>query len=467
MKIQTLLAISAVIFFSVSACHKPQNPPASSISFAIEGYGSDTIHLYQVEHLGITQMNTQELIVDGSGSGTLGIAFPDNSFVYVRIGDFFFSIVYTTGADLMVEGKAIDLPNTLTVSGEGSLPINYLLTKNLIIQKYNELDGRDFLQLDSTEFWSRINVFNGEIDSLNAWLTSKKLDPELESLLILESQQQSNVNILLYALVKRCTDPKYAIEIPYDKNLFMSFASSYSQVLALNYERNLIGPVWESSGASNSDSIANIFPKIFRESIISLDIPDYAKDYYIARLLFSHFGTNLTSPAVEEIYVHWLSKFPQSIFRTTISEAFDNMSVLAPGEKAPVITGIDPNGNNFTIEELKGQVIYIDVWATWCSGCVEKIPNMYALQEEFKDHPQIAFLFVSNDKDLDKWMNYISKLPDGLHINASNTTLFEDYMMGGIPHYILIDAAGNIIQSNAPDPDSKEIKSMLEEAIKN
>jgi len=295
----------------------------------------------------------------------------------------------------------------------------------------------------------------------------QRLDPELESLLILESQQQSNFQILLYALVKRCTDPKYAIEIPYDKNLFLSFASSYAQVLALNYERHLIGPVWESSGASNSDSIANIFPRIFWDSVNSLEIPDFAKDYYIARLLFSHFASNLTSPVLEEVYARWLNKFPRSVLRTTISEALENMSVLAPGEKAPVITGIDPEGNEFSIGELKGKIIYMDVWATWCSACVEKIPLMYALQEEFKDHPQITFLFVSVDKDVDKWKKYISKLPEGLHINASNTTLYMDYMMGGIPHCILIDAAGNIIQSNAPDPDSREIKSMLEEAVKN
>jgi len=38
--------------------------------------------------------------------------------------------------------------------------------------------------------------------------------------------------------------------------------------------------------------------------------------------------------------------------------------------------------------------------------------------------------------------------------------------MGGVPHYILIDASGNIYQSNAPGPDSKEIKDMLEELLK-
>lgn len=65
------------------------------------------------------------------------------------------------------------------------------------------------------------------------------------------------------------------------------------------------------------------------------------------------------------------------------------------------------------------------------------------------------------DKDLHRWKYYISKLPDSLHINVHGTDLFRDYMIGGIPHYILIDASGNILLSNAPDPDSREIRALL------
>ncbi|MEA3479907.1 MAG: TlpA disulfide reductase family protein [Bacteroidota bacterium] len=456
-----------ILLALLSACNEPQETTTSSISFSIEGYGSDTIRLYQFEHLGTDPINTHKLIVDESGSGILGVAFPDNSYVRVQIADYTFSIFHTPCANLRIEGQLMDLPNTLTISGEGSLPINYTLAKDSIIHKFNTLDGRDFLQLDSLEFWARMKALNKEMDSLNTWLITENIDPELESLLILESQQQANAFILLYALVKRYTDPKYSIEIPYDENLFMSFSSSYSMVLALNYERKIIRSAWESSGASNSDSIANIFPIIFWETIHSLEIPEFAKDFYISRMLISYFGENMSSPAVEEVYAHWLRKYPQSIFKNTISKMIESMSSLTPGLEAPIIKGIDSNGNDFTIEELRGQVIYIDVWATWCSGCVEKIPKMHALQEEFKNQNLIQFLFVSVDKDLDKWKNYILKLPDGgMHINAYNKGLYQDYMMGGIPHYILIDASGKIIQSNAPDPDSKEIRSVLNEAIK-
>ena len=467
MKNLTLLILSSILLLLIHACNEPQESTTTSISFSIEGYGSDTIRLFQIEPLEFARINTQELIVDESGNEAIEITYPDNSFIRLQIGDFFFSIINTIGSDLVITGKAMDLPNTLTVSGEGSLPINYILAKDKIIQKHSEQDGRFILYLDSTEFWARLSALNEEIDSLSTWLATQSIDPELESLLVLESQQRSKGFILNYALMKRYTDARYAVDIPYDKNLFMSYSTLYSMVLGLNYVHQISGSAWATSGASDNDSITYIFPRILSETIDSLGIPGYAKEYYTARMLISYFRSHQSSPVIEEVHTNWQKKYPESVYRKPIIEAIENMSSLARGEQAPIIKGIDANGNEFTFEQLKGKVIYIDVWATWCSPCIEGIPKMYALQEEYKDNSLIKFLFISVDKDLENWQKYISKLPaDGLHINSYNTSLYQDYMMGGVPHYIIIDASGNIYQSKAPGPDSNEIRSLLEEAIK-
>lgn len=468
MKSLTLLSLSAVLILLIQACNEPQESSTTSISFFIEGYDRDTIRLFQIEPFGHSSINTQELIVDESGSGTIEIVYHDNSFVRIQIGDFFFPIINTIGSDLVIRGKALDLPNTLTVSGEGSLPINYILAKDKIIQKHVVQDGRHIFQLDSAEFWVRLSAFNEEVDSLNTWLATQSIDPELESLLVLESQQRSIAFILNYALMKRYTDARYAVEVPYDKNLFMSFSTLYGIVLELNFDHQISGPVWATSGASDNDSIAYVLPRMLSETIDNLGIPEFAKEYYIAKMLYRMFRSQQSSIVVEEVYTHWLKTYPESVYGVPIIEAIDGMSSLARGEKAPIITGIDSYGNDFTLEQLKGKVIYIDVWATWCSPCVKGIPKMYALQEEYKDNPLVKFLFVSIDEDLDKWQRYISKFSaGGLHINASSTGLRQDYMMGGAQQYIIIDASGDIYQSKAPGPDSDEIRGLLEEAIEN
>jgi thiol-disulfide isomerase/thioredoxin len=234
--------------------------------------------------------------------------------------------------------------------------------------------------------------------------------------------------------------------------------------LEFNYHYELLGPIWVATGASDSDSIEYIFPRLFAESLDTMKIPDHAKDYYIAKLLESYFGENLSTPILEELYADWRYKHPKSRYGETLSAIYDEMSSLATGVLAPNITGIDRFGEVFSLDELKGNVIYIDVWATWCSPCRKKLPDMYSLMEELKDFPDLKFLFISVDEDLDKWQTHLSTLPEGgIHLNAESKRLRQDYMIQGIPHYIIIDASGIIYQSNAPDPDTEEIKGILKE----
>jgi thiol-disulfide isomerase/thioredoxin len=462
MKIQNLIIFIMLFTAIISGCSDAQKNSVSSIHFSIAGLDMDTIRLYRIEPLTLSETNYQELILDETGKGTLEIHYPDKSFAYLKIGDNQFSIILVDGSDLRIRGNGSDIPNTIEISGKGSLANNYLQEKAAIIRKYNNLDGRFFIELDSAAFWDRMHDYNREIDTLNAWLATQKMDRELESLLRLESQQTANIYILNYALVKGHKGPEYSGIVPYDRNLFLSHSSAYSAVLVLNYSFDIVGPIWRNSGASNSDSIAYIFPQVFESALDTLGIPDYAKDYYMAEFLTSYFELNRSNPVLEGVYASWRNDFPDSPFSQKVAEIYKGISNLAPGHRAPTITGIDQSGNEFSLEQFKGHYIYVDVWATWCSPCREKIPAMYALMEEFRENSQIEFMFVSVDEDLEKWKDYISRLPSGiLHINAGGTSIRKDYMIPGVPHYILVDPSGKIYDSNAPDPDTEEIKSLL------
>lgn len=305
---------------------------------------------------------------------------------------------------------------------------------------------------------------NAVIDSLNTWMVSQTIDEDLETLLLLESKQLSNAYILNFALGRRYRNPAYQVDMAYDPGLFTSNSLAYVMALEFNYHYELLGPIWEATGASDSDSIEYIFPRLFAEVLDTIKIPNNAKDYYLAKLLASYFRENSSTPVLEKIYEDWKYKYPKSRYSEMLSELYDQMSSLTTGVLAPNISGIDRYGEAFSLDALKGNMIYIDVWATWCSPCRKKLPDMYSLMEEFKDFPEMKFLFISVDDDLDKWQTYLSTLPEGgIHLNAESKKLRQDYMIQGIPHYIIIDASGRIYQSNAPDPDSEEIKGILKE----
>ena len=459
-----IFCLGFVLVLMTCAC---QTGPQSGLSLAIslEGSGGDTIRFYQTEALLSKQIKYRELVLDERGSGKIELDYPAHSFFRMQVGEANIPLVMIHGGRLKVKGEAADLPGSLAYSGKASLPNRYLLAKDAILQKYNRMDGRFFFQLDSVGFRDRIDAFNGELDSLNGWLARQGVDQELESLLMLESRQHALGYRLNYSLVKGYNLEQCSLDITFDKTLFDARSPAYHMVLAFYYDYRIAREAWDNAVVGDRDSLANVFPEILADAVNARDIPDFAREYYIACMLKREYLKNRIGPVTARVYHRWLDKYPKSEFRSEVAEVRNTMYTLQRGATAPVIEGVDPSGKEFSSEQLLGKVLYIDVWATWCGPCVKKIPKMYALQEALKDQPGIQVLFVSVDKDLDKWKRYVSELQEGgLHINAYHTSLWDDYMMFGVPYYIIIDANGKVFQCRAPAPDSREIMDLLEEA---
>ena len=94
--------------------------------------------------------------------------------------------------------------------------------------------------------------------------------------------------------------------------------------------------------------------------------------------------------------------------------------------------------------------------------------------KHYKDNPEVVFLFVSVDNNLEKWKAYLSsgKAPKGIHVNQNPETqdlgasIQNQYRMIGIPHYIVIDQAGKIKINNGPRPSNKESYALLDGLLK-
>ena len=57
----------------------------------------------------------------------------------------------------------------------------------------------------------------------------------------------------------------------------------------------------------------------------------------------------------------------------------------------------DAQGQPFDFSTVKGKVVFLNLWATWCPPCVGEMPGIQELYEAFKDHPEMAFVLVSNE----------------------------------------------------------------------
>jgi len=140
--------------------------------------------------------------------------------------------------------------------------------------------------------------------------------------------------------------------------------------------------------------------------------------------------------------------------------AKDNMP--KDGEPAVDFTYPDKDGNELSLSSLHGDLVYVDVWATWCGPCKAQIPALQQLQEEYQEK-NITFLSVSVDVDKDAWLKMVDeKQLGGTQLWADGwSEITESYAIFGIPRFMLFSTEGKVISTDAPRPASEEIRELL------
>lgn len=142
--------------------------------------------------------------------------------------------------------------------------------------------------------------------------------------------------------------------------------------------------------------------------------------------------------------------------------------VATIGEAAPDFTLVDLNGKTWTLSELKGQVVFVNFWATWCPPCREEMPSMQKLymslpRDKFKmlavlnkDKPEVARGFAAK-------RGITMPILDDQHNNVG-----PSYGLTGLPETFIIDKKG-ILREKFIGPaqwDSPAIVRMLTNYIR-
>ncbi len=152
---------------------------------------------------------------------------------------------------------------------------------------------------------------------------------------------------------------------------------------------------------------------------------------------------------------------------TSIEASFNDYQLLKDGKKqAPDIAMKTPEGNELRLSALKGKVVLIDFWASWCGPCRKENPNVVRLYNKYKNKGFTIFS-VSLDEDGEKWKQAIEA--DGLawpnHVSdlkGWSSIVVQQYGIEGIPHTVLIDKNGNIIEVGLRGQDlERKLESLL------
>ncbi|MBT3612320.1 MAG: redoxin family protein [Flavobacteriales bacterium] len=146
-----------------------------------------------------------------------------------------------------------------------------------------------------------------------------------------------------------------------------------------------------------------------------------------------------------------------------LERKFSVDNIPQEGEAAIDFTYPDKDGNEFSLTSFKENLVYVDVWATWCGPCKAEIPSLQKLEADYHEK-NITFISVSVDTNKEAWENMVAdKELGGIQLWADGWgKITKDYAIFGIPRFLLFDTEGNVISTNAPRPSSSEIREILE-----
>ncbi len=110
---------------------------------------------------------------------------------------------------------------------------------------------------------------------------------------------------------------------------------------------------------------------------------------------------------------------------------------------APDFSIVTSDGRHITLEDLRGKVVVLDFWGTWCAPCVESVPSLRNLNKHYSKEPSFVLIGVSSDTEEELWREFTSKnkmiWPQYWDRDRQIQRMFN---VRAFPTYIVIDHEG-------------------------
>lgn len=189
--------------------------------------------------------------------------------------------------------------------------------------------------------------------------------------------------------------------------------------------------------------LEEVYTKYFSENIQNA----------LGQKIFGKLGRRLNEAQLAKVLSNADETYKASETGIKYTERLEYMKKTAVGQKFTDIVSKTPDGQAISLSEYagKGKYVLLDFWASWCPPCRAEMPNLVALYNQYKNK-NFEIVGYSLDKDADAWRKGLTNLgmtwPQMSDVNYWDSEPAKFYAVTGIPHTILIDPDGVIIEKN-------------------
>ncbi|HET9502294.1 MAG TPA: TlpA disulfide reductase family protein [Hymenobacter sp.] len=193
------------------------------------------------------------------------------------------------------------------------------------------------------------------------------------------------------------------------------------------------------------------------------------RDRVLFLLLSGQLDENL--PGVLAAYPTFKRLNQDSSYARNLHAIVGKRARLGVGQPAPAFALQDHTGRTVTLADLRGKVVYLDFWGSWCPPCMKELNEYsHALKKQFEGR-DVVFVYISVGDAEEKWQkvlvarNLLSANAIHLRQPKDGQTAF-DYQINTFPTYWLLDKAGRIVDMQAPRPsEGTRAAAAIEQAL--
>lgn len=149
-------------------------------------------------------------------------------------------------------------------------------------------------------------------------------------------------------------------------------------------------------------------------------------------------------PAAKALMIRGLMEIglfrPDMVKSETQNKAINNL---------PEIKFKDATGKVVDLGSLKGKVVFLNFWATWCPPCLAEMPSVNKLYTQFKDDKDVVFILVDADSDFIKAQQYMDRKGYQLPVYNAASSIPDIIFKGSLPTTVVFDKKGRISYQEA------------------
>ena len=208
------------------------------------------------------------------------------------------------------------------------------------------------------------------------------------------------------------------------------------------------------------------YPAKIRQALI--DFTTSYPDVEAAAFMYYNFSRESSYAELEAGFNRFTDRVKNSYLAERLREDLVSRKATEPGLEAPQFTLKDREGNSVALSSLRGQLVLIDFWASWCKPCRASMPGLKDLYKKYHDKG-FEILGVSIDSDADHWKQAIAEdQTPWIHVidesrGKNRSTLAADlYGVRAVPTFFLIDPDGKIIGKVDHDTLAAELARLMD-----